>query len=1382
MQFLILGPMEVIAERGRRVPIVGAKARALLAVLLIDAGTVVSSDRLIDALWGDHAPASAMNALHVHLSSLRKALATGGGHLRSDVIGTLKPGYVLHVHPEQVDARRFERLSAEGARALRAGRVQAAARTLREALALWRGAALVDFAFDAFARPEIDRLEDLRAAAEEDRIEADLALGHTAALVPQLRALVARWPYRERLRAHLMTALYRAGRQAEALEAYAGAREVLADELGIDPSRALQQLEAAILRQDPVLDGTMQAGAASPFDESAPGIPRSQGALREERRRLTVLSCETVRPIRTSAEPDPEEVTTGIRRDRAAIGDEIEGLGGAVEGFDDNIVTAAFGATTAHEDDAARAVAAAFRIADSIVCPSAESGGDARSLRIGISTGDAIVITDGRPRVGWGTITGDVVGAAARVRTTLPVGPGEHRILVDRSTQRATRHVVDYRPVDDSTRDGRTAPDEIWEAVGIRAPGRVEIEPPSPTAMFGRERELRVLVDGLDRAQRDRSTQLITLLGVPGIGKSRLVAELRRMTGTGPAGVNWLRGKSLPFGSDTDYWALSQIVKAHAGIAENDPSETAAAKLRAAVRAAFPDDSEADPIEAHLRVLVGLAPGVRALADTTMDRHGAWRRFLEGVAERQPLVLVFEDLHWADDGTIDFVDHLVRWVRGVPLLVLCVARPEFLDRRSGWGGGAANATTLTIGPLSPEDSERLVDELLGGASLAAESRAALLDRADGNPLFAGEYVRMLRERGVLRTGADRDYASAVDLPLPESVRGTIAARIDTLSARERDLLQTAAVVGRAFWSGALSSALGADDTSLAMDLDELERKEFIRREHPSVVTGERQFTFLHVLIRDVAYGQIPRRRKAELHRRTGEWLAAAARDRTDDRAGMVAHHYLEALDLARASGMDSGPLIEPTLAALEDAGERAMALNAAETARRLTLRALELCDANAEPLRRASLLFRLARANFRLGDFDLDVARRAAEAVAATGDPEWAAAATALLADHEFLRMENHVALERLAQAFRFVETRPTSAVKATVRSDYGRRLLIAGEREAGALHAHAAVDMAMELGLDDVAANALIAIGIDRAERGDEAGLADLRRSIDLATRAGAADLIHRARNNLTLSLWDLGRLDEATEQIRLTRIAAERFGNLGALDWLDVIETSDLRLRGHWGQARVRADAFLDAHRDSPHYQEMSALSTRILVNLARGEVALALQDSDRALGLARHAGHPQVLHPILLKRAQALMAAGRDVDAGRLVDELMAAGPDLASMGMTGLATLMRQFGREQEYLTRASECWKSPWREAEMSAARGRFDVAAKIYASIGATGHEAEMQLEAAEAATAAADGDLMEAGRLASRAAAFFRRAGATEYARRAEAVLAAAHRGTSRT
>ncbi len=537
IEFRILGPLELSAE-GRVLPLGSQKQRALLGLLLMYANEALSRDRLIAELWAEAAPATVESALHVYLSRLRRLLesAGAGGALVREA-----HGYRLRVEPGQLDANRFERLVGEGSEALAAGKAEVAAERLRQALAFWRGPALADLQGERFAITAAARLEEQRVSALEQRLEADLALGRDRELIGELETLVAEYPYRERLHAQLMLGLYRSGRQAEALRVYREARRTLADELGLEPSQELKQLEQAILRQDATL--TLERPArlgVEPRPALAP--PAAAPPAREERKVVTVLFADLVAFSTQAERLDPEDVRSIQDRYWVPVRAEIERHGGMVEKFVGDAVMALFGAPRAHEDDPERAVRAALSIREW----AREEG---LEVRIAVTTGEALVRLGAQPLAGEGMAAGDVVNTCARLQAAAPV----NGILVGERTFRATEHVIDYRERGPVPAKGRAAPIRVWEALDARSRFGVDILQQSRTPLMGRERELELLRSTLARVCKEHVPQLVTLVGVPGIGKSRLVYELAHAIDTDPSVVvTWLRRRRQLLGAHGD--------------------------------------------------------------------------------------------------------------------------------------------------------------------------------------------------------------------------------------------------------------------------------------------------------------------------------------------------------------------------------------------------------------------------------------------------------------------------------------------------------------------------------------------------------------------------------------------------------------------------------------------------------------------------------------------------------------------------------------------------------------------------------------------------------------------------------------------------------------
>jgi predicted ATPase len=697
---------------------------------------------------------------------------------------------------------------------------------------------------------------------------------------------------------------------------------------------------------------------------------------RAERKTVTVLFADLVGFTSRAERLDPEDVRAVLAPFYARLRGELERFGGTVEKFIGDAVMALFGAPAGHEDDPERAVRAALAIRDWV----REQAGI--EVRVGVATGEALVSLGARPEHGEGMAAGGVVNTAARLQAAAPV----NGILVGERTFRGTRAVIDYREAGPVVAKGKREPVPVWEAVAARARLGVDVAHQARAVLVGRDRELAVLRDTLARVRAERAPQLVTVVGVPGIGKSRLVVELRRIAEADRELIAWRQGRCLPYGEGVSFWALAEIVKAQAGILETDTAGEAGAKLAQMTADVMGGAPETGWVARHLGALAGLGDQGGGLTggERRSEVFAAWRQFVEALAEARPLVLVFEDVHWADEGLLDFADYLAGWAGPVPLLVVATARPELLARRPGWGGGKPNALTLSLAPLSEQDTARLIGLLSGRAVFEAGPQAQLLAQAGGNPLFAEQYVAMLADQA----------AAGAELGVPESVQAIIGARLDLLAPAEKRLLHDAAVIGKVFWPGAVT-ALGGPaahaelgEVALEECLHGLERKQFLRRERASPVAGQAQYAFTHVLVRDVAYGQIPRAARAAKHAAAAGWIESLGR--AGDHAEMLAHHYTSALVLARAAGQDTADLAPKARAALQAAGDRAFALIALAPAAGYYRAALALWPHDAHK-QRARLHRLLGTVMYETGDLP------GAEAVLAEGAEVAAAAGLPVL-------------------------------------------------------------------------------------------------------------------------------------------------------------------------------------------------------------------------------------------------------------------------------------------------------------------------------------------------------------------------------------------------
>ncbi len=957
---------------------------------------------------------------------------------------------------------------------------------------------------------------------------------------------------------------------------------------------------------------------------AAPGL--------EERKLVSVLFVDIVGSTQHADQADPEDVRATLRPYHARVKREIERFGGTVEKFVGDAVMAVFGAPAAHEDDPERAVRAALRVLESV---------EDLELRAAVTTGEALVTVGARPEAGEGIVAGDVVNIASRLQQAAPVGA----LVVDEVTQRTTSGAIDYERLEPVVLKGKAEPIEIWRALGARSRYGVDVDRGLPTPFVGRQRELSLLEGVYGRALEEPSVQLVTVVGEPGVGKTRLVSELHALVDDRPEIVYWRQARCLPYGEGITFWALGEIVKAHGGILESDSPEQAAAKLSSSVDALVEQGSDREWLEGRLGPLVGVTGPEGAGAAEREELFAAWQRYVEAIAAERPLVLVFEDLHWADEPMLAFIEHVVDWATGVPLLCLCSARPELFERSEGWGGGKRNSTTIALSPLTGDETEALVTALLEEhASISAETRAALLERASGNPLYAEQFVRMVSER----EGGNGEVA------VPETVQALIAARLDTLPRERKTVVQDASVVGKVFWTGAVASVGGLEDHEIQLELRELVRKELVRPARLSSIEGQEEFSFWHLLVQDVAYQQIPRGERARKHLQAAAWIERLAGTRTADHSEILVHHYGQALELARASGDDAlaGEAEQPLRGFLVLAGDRVMALDlhAAEQHYR---RALELFSPSDPD--RADVLVKVAETMQEQGRL-LEAERAFEEAIPVLESADRqvrAGAATTLLARALWRRGETARGLELAEKNVQVLERGEPGRELVAAYSQVGSFHAIGGRSREGLEWAERGLGLAEQLGLLAPRVRLLQMRGIARCDLDDLGGLDDLRAALDLGLELGLGvetaiaygnlgDLLSRAEGpakGLELSQASL----EFSEQRGLTHNVMWQKGEVGR----------HLTQLGRWDEALPLLDEVITWDRRQGGTQIATwALEREARIFAYRGELAEARRLASGVLPRAREIGDLQVLAPAL---ATAALIEDKVEAAVELIEEL-------------------------------------------------------------------------------------------------------------------------------
>jgi DNA-binding SARP family transcriptional activator/tetratricopeptide (TPR) repeat protein len=811
MEVRLLGSLE-LTEDGLPVAVGGVRQRAVLALLVLHANQVVPAERLLVELWGEDAPPTAVNALQAAVSRLRRALPEGR-------LITRPVGYLFHAAPHEVDVERFEQLLASGREALGSGTAADAAGMLRRALRLWRGPAMADFRFEPFAQAEIARLEELHLDCIEERIEADLALGAAGELVGELQRLTAEQPLRERLRGQLMLALYRSDRQADALAVYRDLHNLFAEELGLEPAPALRELEAAILRQDPSL-GAPQA----PSQVTAP-------PLAPVRKPVTVLCVELEVAAGVAAGLDPEALGVVVGDALTVLESMLERHGGKLAAVAGERILGVFGVPILHEDDALRAAQAALAGRSALAAAAAaleQNRGLSLTMRGGVATGDALV--GGPEPPGFSS---DAIGRAVELAAWALAG----EILVSEATLQLAAGALEV----EHTGPGRL---RLQAAQAGARPRAVRLDAP----LVGRDTERSRLGEAFTRTLRERAPVLATVLGEAGIGKTRLARELAAHL-AGESTV--LRGTCLSYGEGITFAPLRELVG----------QTGAGAGTREELKVLLADQADAERVAECLSA--ALSPSGQGVSSAA-EIFWATRRLLETLARREPLLVILDDLHWAEPTFLDLVETLAAQAEDAPVLLLCLARPEILEQRPAWPAGARRTVSIQLEPLADDDAATLLDAL-AEVPPPAWGRKQLLEAAAGNPLFLEQLVASLS-----------DQRRADGLPLPPTIQALLAARLERLGPGERAVLARAAILGMSFAVPAITELLPEEARApLERHLQALVAKGLIEPRR-SNTTAEEDFRFRHILVQQAAYRAVPKSLRADLHERFVRWLERGA--------------------------------------------------------------------------------------------------------------------------------------------------------------------------------------------------------------------------------------------------------------------------------------------------------------------------------------------------------------------------------------------------------------------------------------------------------------------------------------------------------------------------
>ena len=813
----------------------------------------------------------------------------------------------------------------------------------------------------------------------------------------------------------------------------------------------------------------------------------------EERKVVTTMFCDLVGSTAMGETADPEDVDALLRRYNDMARTIVESHGGVVEKFIGDAVVAVFGVPATHEDDPERAVRAGLKLVE-VVEELPPVAGHAVQVRVGINTGEALVRLDVTPGSGEGFLTGDAVNVGARLQSAAPA----MGVVVGETTHAQTDKAIVYEALEPVAAKGKREPLAVWLATSpVARTGAHAFERATP--FVGRTVEISFLTALLDKAAETASPQVALVVGEPGIGKSRLVAELFERVDVGASLVTWRQGHCLPYGEGVTFWALAEIVKAHAGILETDGRGAVEAKLEAVL----PEGEDRAWFRERLRALLGL----EAPAADRDENFTAWLRYLEDLASRNVTVLVIEDLHWADEALLAFVEHIATHVADVPLLLVATARPELFERHPAFAS-SSRVNRLSVQPLSTVETENLVDSLL--RETANGVRDTIVRHSEGNPFYAEESARVMADRMATKAtaAATRTPEPGDRATLAPTIQAVIAARLDTLPSDLKALLADASVVGETFWDGALAAAGERPAEEVDAGLHALIERQLVHRVRFSSMAGEREYAFGHALARDVAYGELPRAVRARKHAGVAGWIEQKAGDRIADLAEILAHHFATALELARAAGdaAFAEELVEPAVRYLELAGDRARPLDVAAAE---SLYARALASVAPDGPRRATLLFRWAKVALQLGR-NAEAVGPLEEAVAglrAAGDER--AAAMAQMALAEALPDDDRGRWLDLAnEAVASLEADGPSPELVSALTGWLKLTIEEGDYQTQMDVAERAVHLSEQLGSPPEAqAELLVVRGCARCDLGVDGGDEDLRRALAMGRASGLGE-----------------------------------------------------------------------------------------------------------------------------------------------------------------------------------------------------------------------------------------------------------------------------------
>ena len=987
----------------------------------------------------------------------------------------------------------------------------------------------------------------------------------------------------------------------------------------------------------------LREGTAEPAGE--------RGARSAERRLVSVLFADLVGFTAASESRDAEETRELLSRYFDTCRRLIELYGGTVEKFIGDAVMAVWGTPTATEDDAERAVRAALDLVAAVTALGDEVGAPDLRARAGVLTGEAAVTIGAE---GEGMVAGDLVNSASRIQSI--AAPGA--VVVGEATRRATDQTIVYTDAGSHELRGKVGLVPLWQALRVVSGARGSLKSTGLEAPFvGRDRELRRIKDLFHASADDRKPHLISITGIAGIGKSRLAWEFYKYFDGLPQITYWHRGRCLSYGEGVTYWALADMVRMRARIAEDEEPAPALAKLSEVVREHLSDEEERHFVDARLRHLLALEESTRFERE---DLFSAWRLFFERLADVYPTVMVFEDMQWADAALLDFIEYLLEWSRNSPLFVMTLARPELQERRPTWGTASRNFTSLYLEPL-PEPA---MEEILGGLvpGLPDTLRGQILERAEGIPLYAVETVRMLLDRGALvqEESSYRPTVTIESLEVPETLHALIAARLDGLTADERRVLQDGAVLGKTFTKQSLGTVSGLPEQELDPILASLTRKELLGVQADPRSPEHGQYGFLQDLLRRVSYETLSK------HDRKVRHLAAAAHLEQSwgehEVVEVVASHYLDAYEAAPTAS-DAAEIKEQARRALTRAAERAASLGASEEAQRYFEQSAALTD---DPQLQAALLDRAGQMAFKAGA--MEAAARLFEASIALYDAEGethaSACVSARLGHAQWYMGELHEAIERMERAYSVISTDEPDEELAFLVARLAHSHWFAGDLERSRERTELALDLGESLSLAEVLTYAWSTKSMLSATHGrPEEARGLLKLALEHALAHGLTERAANACGNLSDLCFQYDRYEEALGYLRQALELGRKDGSRPN-EWFALSEmTYALYMRGEWDES-LAALAEIPEEKLPTGGTLLSPLTSVLELHLHRGNV----EEARRIFSIyARLAESSDVQDQSCYATAEAALARAD----GRLVDALAAAERAIALIPTMGIA---------------------------------------------------------------------------------------------------------------